>query len=82
MVAYYEAQSKNPPAKKLVLFAQVLKVSIDELLGAKQLKIQEPQNSRFWKRLHVFNKLPVNAQKKVVELAELLAKNMEHQNEK
>ena len=74
MVAYYEAQSGRPPATKLEIFAKVLKISIDELLGTKVLDITEPVNSRFWKRLQIVNKLPLKDQKKVVEYAETLAK--------
>ena len=74
MIAYYEAQTKRPPATKLAAFAQVLGISTDELLGAKPLSVKEPTHSRFWKRLQIVNRLPRKDQKKVVEYAETLAK--------
>lgn len=74
MIAYYEAQSGRPPATKLAVFAEVLKVSLDELLGTQSLSIKEPENSRLWKRLQIIEKLPPKAQKQVVEYAEVLAK--------
>ena len=74
MVAYYEAQTDRPPATKLTTFAEVLKVSVDELLGTQPLTVKEPENSRLWKRLHIIEKLPPRAQKQLVEYAEILAK--------
>jgi transcriptional regulator with XRE-family HTH domain len=74
MIAYYEAQSDRPPATKLATFAEVLKVSTDELLGIEPLHVQEPANSRLWKRLKVVETLPPKAQKQVLEFAEVLAK--------
>ena len=75
MIAYYEAQTNRPPAAKLTVIANALKISIDELLGHTPLSVKEPQNGRLWKRLQVVEKLPPQAQKQVVELVELLAKS-------
>ena len=74
MIAYYEAQTRRPPAAKLAALAKALKVSTDQLLGVRALNIQEPRDSRLWKRLQVFNKLPPKAQRQAVEYIELLAK--------
>ena len=74
MIAYYEAQTNRPPAAKLPIIANALKISTDELLGNSPLSVREPQNGRLWKRLQVVEKLPLRAQKQVVELVELLAK--------
>jgi transcriptional regulator with XRE-family HTH domain len=74
MVAYYESQAKRPPAATLSTIAQVLGVTTDQLLGVEELALQEPQNSRLWKRLQVINKLASKDQKKAVEFVELLAK--------
>jgi transcriptional regulator with XRE-family HTH domain len=73
MIAYYEAQTTRPPADKLTDIAKVLKITTDQLLGTAAISVEAPQNSRLWKRLKVVDKLPPKAQKKVVELAELLA---------
>ncbi|MBN1575492.1 MAG: helix-turn-helix transcriptional regulator [Chitinispirillaceae bacterium] len=75
MIAYYEAQTSRPPAEKLTVLANALKVSTDELLGHVSMSVHEPANSRLWKRLQVVEQLPPQAQKQVVELIELLAKN-------
>lgn len=75
MIAYYEAQASRPPAAKLTVLAKALKVSTDELLGHVSMSVHEPANSRLWKRLQVVEQLPPQAQKQVVELIELLAKN-------
>jgi transcriptional regulator with XRE-family HTH domain len=75
MIAYYEAQTNRPPAAKLPVIANALKISVDELLGISPLSVKAPQNGRLWKRLQVVDKLPPQAQKQVVELVELLAKS-------
>ena len=75
MIAYYEAQTNRPPAAKLPVIANALKISIDELLGNSPLSVKEPLNGRLWKRLQAVEKLPPQAQKQVVELVELLAKS-------
>jgi transcriptional regulator with XRE-family HTH domain len=75
MIAYYEAQTNRPPAAKLPVIANALKISIDELLGNAPLSVKVPQNGRLWKRLQAVEKLPPQAQKQVVELVELLAKS-------
>jgi transcriptional regulator with XRE-family HTH domain len=74
MIAYYEAQTKRPPAAKLPTIAKALMVSTDQLLGVTTLDIEEPQDSRLWKRLQVFKKLPPKAQRQAVQYVELLAK--------
>lgn len=75
MIAYYEAQTNRPPAAKLPIIANALKISTDELLGNTPLSVKEPQNGRLWKRLQAVEKLPPQAQKQVVELVELLARS-------
>lgn len=75
MIAYYEAQTTRPPAAKLTVLANALKISTDELLGHVPMTVREPVNGRLWKRLQVVEQLPAQAQKQVVELIELLAKN-------
>lgn len=75
MIAYYEAQTNRPPADKLPIIANALKISIDELLGQIPLSVQAPVNGRLWKRLQAVEQLPPQAQKQVVELVELLAKS-------
>jgi len=73
MIAYYEAQTERPPATKLTVFTQALKVSADELLGVKALEIREPKNPRLWKRLQIVEELPARAQKQVMEYIHVVA---------
>jgi len=74
MIAYYEAQSDRPPAAKLITLAETLKVSTDELLGIGTLHVEEPTNSRLWKKLRVVETLTPKAQRQIVDFVEVLAK--------
>ena len=74
MIAYYEAQSDRPPATKLTTLAEILKVSTDALLGIESLHMDEPANSRLWKRLKVVETLPPKTQRQIVDFVEVLAK--------
>lgn len=52
MIAYYEAESKHPPAHLLLPLAKALNVSADELLGIKSIKQElDPQHAALWRRL-------------------------------
>lgn len=59
MVAYYEAESGQPPGALLVDLAQTLKVTADELLGLKPATEKTPpKTARLRKRLQLVEHLP------------------------
>jgi len=74
MIAYYEAESDQPPGALLVDLAQALKVSADELLGLKAATEKTPpKTARLRKRLQLVEQLPAADQRTVLKLVEALA---------
>ena len=52
VIAYFEVESHNPPAKLLHSLVKVLNVSIDELLGFTPIKQQlDPEKAALWRKL-------------------------------
>lgn len=73
MVVYYEAQSEHIPAGLLPQLAQALKVSADELLGLRSLKVKDPEESlRLFRKLKRITRLPARQRRAVLEYAEAL----------
>lgn len=59
MIAYYETEAEHPPAALLARLAQNLGVSVDELLGIKDIKVPEKAPSRrVIRRLEKIEELP------------------------
>jgi transcriptional regulator with XRE-family HTH domain len=76
-VSYYENDDGVPPASTVVILAQALRVSTDELLGlkpprAKQAE-EDPETRRLWKRFQVVAQLPEKDQRAVIRLINSLA---------
>lgn len=76
MVAYYEGQTKRPPANLLIPMAKALKISVEELLGAKKLSIIETEHAALWRRLKKVESLSKSDQKALLKMIDgLVAKN-------
>jgi hypothetical protein len=74
MIAYYEAESDQPPGALLVDLAQALHCSLDELMGLKApLEKTPPKTARLRKRLQKVEELPAADQRTVLKLVEALA---------
>ena len=74
VIAYYEAESDQPPGALLVDLARALKVSTDELLGLKTSSEKTPpKTARLRKRLQLVEALPAADQRTVLKLVEALA---------
>lgn len=74
MIAYYEAESDQPPGALLVDLAQPLKVSADELLGLKPTTEKTPPRAgRLRKRLQLVERLSAADQRTVIKPVEALA---------
>jgi len=71
-ISYYENDTGFPPAAALIDLAQALKVSTDELLGIKPLKVEridsDPEVWRLWKRFQQITGLPEKDQRAVIRL--------------
>jgi transcriptional regulator with XRE-family HTH domain len=73
VIAYYEAQSAQPPGALLVDLARALKVSTDELLGVKPVTEKlSPKTARLLKRLRRIEELPAADQRAVLKLVDAM----------
>jgi transcriptional regulator with XRE-family HTH domain len=73
VVAYYEAESAQPPGSLLVDFARALKVSTDALLGVQPVREQlSPRTARLLKRLRRIEELPPADQRAVLKLVDAM----------
>lgn len=73
MVAFYENHAEKAPAHHLMKMADVLKTSIDELLGYKPFKEKTgKRNSRLWHKLRQVENLPPKEKKQVLQLIDTL----------
>jgi transcriptional regulator with XRE-family HTH domain len=73
VIAYYEAESDQPPGALLAALAQALKISADELLGLKTISDKTPpKTARLRKRLQRIETLPAADQRAVLKLVEAL----------
>lgn len=76
-VAYYETEGPRPPdGATLLKIAQILGVSVDQLLGAKAIrkKRPSPKEARLLNRLQKVQDLPVQDQRAVLKYIDALAK--------
>jgi transcriptional regulator with XRE-family HTH domain len=74
VIAYYEAESDQPPGALLVDLARALRVSTDELLGLMPSSERTPpKTARPRKRLQQVEALPAADQRTVLKLVEALA---------
>jgi transcriptional regulator with XRE-family HTH domain len=75
VIAYYELESKQPPGAMLADLAHALRVSVDELLGAKPVKERpRPKTARLMKRLQRVEDLPPADQRAVLKYLDALLK--------
>jgi transcriptional regulator with XRE-family HTH domain len=73
VIAYYEAESAQPPGSLLVSFAKALKVSADELLDLAPVReIVAPKTARLLKRLRRIEELPPADQRAVLKLVDAM----------
>ena len=80
MAAYYETETHHPPTHLLAVFAKVLGVTADQLLGIQKVKILKQRDSRLRRLVEEVEQLPVSTRKHVIQylehlLADLKAKN-------
>jgi transcriptional regulator with XRE-family HTH domain len=79
-ISYYENDDGVPPSSVVVVLAQALHVSADELLGLKPPQAaavvpgdDNPETRRLWKRFQVVTQLPEKDQRAVIRLINSLA---------
>lgn len=78
VIAYYEKETKYPPARLIVPLAKTLGITYDELLGIKETKTDfDPAKAALWRRLKVVETLPQIDQKAILHYIKTIAKNRE-----
>jgi transcriptional regulator with XRE-family HTH domain len=79
VIAYYEAESDQPPGALLADLAQTLKVSTDELLGLKPIAEKLPRKTALLrKRLQQVEELPPTDQRAVLKVLDALVEARRH----
>jgi transcriptional regulator with XRE-family HTH domain len=74
VIAYYEGETKYPPAHLIAPLSKALNVSADELLGIKKTKIAlDPKLAALWRRLKVLETFSDKDKKAVVQFVEVIA---------
>ena len=74
-ISHYETVAEYPPAPVIVELAKALKVSTDELLGAKQIKIEKesPEIRRLWRKFQMVLALPEKDRRAIIRMINSLA---------
>lgn len=76
LISYYETVADHPPAAVITELARALKVSTDELLGVKPLRVvrsqEDPEARRLWKKFQQVMRLPEKDRRAVIRLVNSL----------
>ena len=76
LLSYYENVADHPPAAVIAELARALKVSADELLGLKPLRVDrskpDPEARRLWKKFQQVLALPEKDRRAVLRLVSSL----------
>jgi transcriptional regulator with XRE-family HTH domain len=74
VIAYYEGETKYPPAHLIVPLSKALNVSADELLGVTKAKNGlDPRLAALWRRLKVLESFTEKDRKAVLQYVEVIA---------
>ncbi len=82
MAAYYETETHHPPTHLLAVFAKVLGVSADQLLGIEKVKNLKQRDSRLRRLLEEIEQLPASRRKQVAVNLEAFLKAWKGEKEK
>ena len=76
LLSYYENVADHPPAAVIAELARALKVSADELLGLKPLRVdrskENPEARRLWRKFQQVMRLPEKDRRAVIRLVNSL----------
>ena len=70
MAAYYETETHHPPTHLLAVFAKVLGVTADQLLGIEKVKTLKQRDSRLRRLLEEVEQLPPVERKHIAKSLE------------
>ena len=72
-IAHYETEAINPPVNNVNILSDVLNISVDELLGKKELKKKIDVPFKVMKNVRIIEQLPVKDQNVIFQLIKSLA---------
>ena len=79
LLSYYENVADHPPAAVIAELARALKVSADELLRLKPLRVdrskEDPEARRLWKKFQQVLELPEKDRRAVIRLVSSLVES-------
>lgn len=81
MIAYYETHH-HPPTHVLPIFAKVLGVSTDQLLGVEKVKEIKGRDSRLRRRIEEIEKMPPSERKHVAQYLDRIINSWKAQHGK
>ena len=74
VIAYYEGETKYPPAHLIIPLAKALRISTDELLGVKERPVDfNDKFTSLWRRLKVIESFSEKEQKALLQYVEIIA---------
>ena len=73
MISYYEQESENIPASKLVKIAEVLKVTTERLLNETRDTTDLEVSRALLKRIDILRKLPPEKQQVIIDMIDQLS---------
>jgi transcriptional regulator with XRE-family HTH domain len=80
VIAYYEGETKYPPAHLVLPLAEALNVTTDELLGVTKAKIAlDPKLAALWRRLKVLETFSDKDRKAVLQFVDVIAERNQAQ---
>lgn len=74
MIAHYETHIKYPSADTVMRLAKALKVSTEQLMGSKTIKIKEEVNRKTLKKVRMLDELGTEDRKTVIRMIDTLHK--------
>ena len=72
MVAHYETVVTNPASNTVLRLAKVLKVSVDELMGNRPVKIKGQLSRKTMRKAKILEELPSEDQKTIIRMIDRL----------
>ncbi len=74
VIAYYEGETKYPPAHLIIPLAKALNLTTDELLGAKKFKEElNPNLAKVWRKLKIIESFSEKEKKAVLQYVDIIA---------
>jgi transcriptional regulator with XRE-family HTH domain len=74
VIAYYEGETKYPPAHLVLPLAEALSVTTDELLGVTKTKrALDPKLAALWRRLKILETFSEKDRKAVLQFVDVIA---------